>query len=242
MTSANREEPTKLELEDHFILRLPIEQAKLIHKLLKKKPKKIKKHLSIEFTDLRHAIVKVRRTFLHGKLVDMPTIIAIVKVRRTFLHGKLVDMPTIIESYKTIDGVHLFKTADMSQILLSNEEDEKENESKKLNQYPHGLTPPLKNVKKRRFRKTLRNKDDAEEAADIEKEVLLLLRTDNEAVATRFEFINDDKMVNFGKYASLKETEMILFGDRLSDIDSEKNSTGSASSLSEINDLMDFTN
>lgn len=147
-----------------ILLRNYQEQAKLIHKLLKKKPKKIKKHLSIEFTDLRHAIVKVRRTFLHGKLVDMPT---------------------IIESYKSIDGVHLFKTADMSQILLcqlANEEDEKENESKKLNQYPHGLTPPLKNVKKRRFRKTLRNKDDAEEAADIEKEVLLLLRTDNEAV------------------------------------------------------------
>ncbi|KAI4454458.1 transcription initiation factor tfiid 55 kd subunit-related [Holotrichia oblita] len=223
MASANKEEPTKLELEDQFILRLPLEQAKIIHKLLKKKPKKIKKHLSIEFTDLRHAIVKVHRTFLHGIVVDLPT---------------------IIESNKTIDGVHLFKTADMCQMLLCQliNEEEKENESKKLCQYPHGLTPPLKNVKKRRFRKTLRNKDDAEEAADIEKEVLLLLRTDNEAVATRFEFINDDKMVSIGKHRSLEETEMTLFGERLSDIDSEKNSTGSASSASEINDLMDFTN
>lgn len=54
--------------------------------------------------------------------------------------------------------------------------------TKKPYQYLHGLTPPLKNVVRDRFRKTLRNKDDAEEAADIEKELLLLLRTDNEAV------------------------------------------------------------
>lgn len=110
---------------------------------------------------------------------------AIVKVHKKYLHGKLKDLPTIIESNKTVDGVHLFKTADICQLLLCEEldvDEENNDVSKKNYQSLHGLTPPVKNVKKRRFRKTLRNKDDAEEAADIEKEVLLLLRTDNEAV------------------------------------------------------------
>lgn len=39
--------------------------------------------------------------------------------------------------------------------------------------WPHGITPPLKNVRKRRFRKTLRKK--YVEAPEIEKEVLFLL-------------------------------------------------------------------
>lgn len=124
----------------------------------------MKKHLSIEFTDMRHAIVKVHKKFLHGKVLDLPT---------------------IIEGNKTVDGIHLFKTADICQILLCEEFDTQESRDailKKGGQHPHGVTPPMKNIKKRRFRKTLRNKDDAEEAADIEKEVLLLLRADNEAV------------------------------------------------------------
>ncbi|GJQ81240.1 putative chromosome segregation [Trypoxylus dichotomus] len=224
MEVAGKEETEKYELEDHFILRLPIEQAKIIHKLLKKKPKKIKKHLSIEFTDLRHAIVKVHKKFLQAKLLDLPT---------------------IIETNKTIDGVHLCKTADMCQMLLCQEGDKAskyDTSTKKAYQYLHGLTPALKNVRKRRFRKTLKNKDDAEEAADIEKEVLLLLRTDNEAVATRFEFIYDDKVLSFSENKVVEETEITLFGDRLSDIDSEKNSSDSATSVSETNDLMDFTN
>lgn len=40
--------------------------------------------------------------------------------------------------------------------------------------WPHGLTPPLKNVRKRRFRKTLRKK--FVEAPEIEKEVRYLLK------------------------------------------------------------------
>lgn len=40
--------------------------------------------------------------------------------------------------------------------------------------WPHGVTPPLKNVRKRRFRKTLKKK--YVEAPEIEKEVRFLNR------------------------------------------------------------------
>jgi len=56
--------------------------------------------------------------------------------------------------------------------------------------WPHGITPPCKNVRKRRFRKTLKKKNV--DAPEIEKEVKRLLRVDNDAVRVDFEIINED--------------------------------------------------
>lgn len=50
--------------------------------------------------------------------------------------------------------------------------------------WPHGVTPPVKNVRKRRFRKTLKKK--YVEAPEIEKELKRLLRIDNDAVRVHF--------------------------------------------------------
>lgn len=54
--------------------------------------------------------------------------------------------------------------------------------------YPHGITKPLKNVRKKRFRKMLRKK--YVDFPEIEKEVKRLLRTDNEAKYVRYEIVN----------------------------------------------------
>lgn len=66
------------------------------------------------------------------------------------------------------------------EFLQSDEEDKtkvfKKKEPNKVDKkylWPHGITPPLKNVRKRRFRKTLRKK--YVEAPEIEKEVQLLI-------------------------------------------------------------------
>ena len=59
--------------------------------------------------------------------------------------------------------------------------------------YPHGITKPMKNVRKKRFRKTLRKK--YVDFPEIEKEVKRLLRTDNEAKHVRYEIVNvEDEM------------------------------------------------
>lgn len=55
--------------------------------------------------------------------------------------------------------------------------------------YPHGITPPMKNVRRRRFRKTLRKK--YVEAPEIEKEIKRLLRGDSDAVKVTYEVINE---------------------------------------------------
>lgn len=67
-----------------------------------------------------------------------------------------------------------------ASFLLSDDEDKtkvfKKKEPNKVDKkylWPHGVTPPLKNVRKRRFRKTLRKK--YVEAPEIEKEVNFII-------------------------------------------------------------------
>ena len=125
------------------------------------------------------------------------------------LPAKIVDLPTIIESHKTLDAKNFYKTADICQMMICREdteessaaakaEDLEDNQQKKLKDgkdkkflYPHGITPPLKNVRKKRFRKTLKKK--YVDFPEIEKEVKRLFRTDNEAIHVRYEVVNADE-------------------------------------------------
>ena len=154
------------------------------------------------------------------------------------MNAKLVDLPTIIESHKTIDKKTLYKTADICQLLIckegneSSDEDFPEEEEKKKDPskvdkkfvYPHGITPPLKNCRKRRFRKTLKKKHCLDEP-EIEKEVKRLFRNDNEAVNVKWELMTEDEY-NASKGAKVGSAEkgdtnlgeQDLFGD-LSDDD-----------------------
>lgn len=128
-----------------------------------------------------------------------------VRLDHMLLHAKVVDFPTIIESLKTIDNKTFYKTADICQMLLCKEDDDQTTTDEEVTSkakkkdpnrvdkkylYPHGLTPPMKNVRKRRFRKTLKKK--YVEAPEIEKEVKRLLRVDNEAVNVKWEVINEE--------------------------------------------------
>lgn len=129
-----------------------------------------------------------------------------VRLDHLLLHAKVFDLPTIIESLKTIDNKTFYKTADICQIVICKEDDDQtttddetptKNKKKDPNKvdkkylYPHGVTPPMKNVRRRRFRKTLKKK--YVEAPEIEKEVKRLLRVDNEAVNVKWEVINEDE-------------------------------------------------
>jgi len=61
--------------------------------------------------------------------------------------------------------------------------------------YPHGVCPPLKNCRKRRFRKVLRK--SFPEAPEIEKEVRHLLRVDNDAVSVKWELVSSFYSISF---------------------------------------------
>ncbi|XP_045466934.1 transcription initiation factor TFIID subunit 7 isoform X2 [Harmonia axyridis] len=188
MACENDNDDEKVELEEQFILRMPKVEALKLRDLLNTKPSKIKKALKIS--------LNLNNT-------------GFVKFGKRKIYGCLKKFPTIIESYKTHDKVTICKTADVSHILLCGYE---KYESKKVN-YVHGITPPLKNVKKKRFRKTLINTDRAVEVENIERELYYLLRTDLEAVSSKYEITYEHDKENYSN-----NSELHLFGNISSEV------------------------
>ncbi|KAF5294319.1 hypothetical protein FQR65_LT10772 [Abscondita terminalis] len=156
------DEEKTFEMEEQFILRLPLKQANVIKKSLKLKAKKFSKILKISLSEDNR-----RGTVL---------------VEKNQLHAKVVDLPCSIDSNKTTDNSLIYKTANVSQMMICQEQkfvDENEYS------YAHGITPPLKNVKKRRFRKVLRNDENFEDIAEIEKEIRVRFRRETTVVSER---------------------------------------------------------
>nr|XP_020728591.1 transcription initiation factor TFIID subunit 7-like isoform X2 [Odocoileus virginianus texanus] len=199
--SRSQDEPPH-ELENQFILRLPMEYASTVRKMMHSGSSSMKNKLKIDlFSDKRRAVVEVGNVSLAAKLVDLPCVIG---------------------SLKTLDRETFYKTADVSQMLVctadadvhsSHEEpvtstDPKairktEKQRQKKYTWKHGITPPLRNVRRRRFRKTIKKLPDFKKieemdvsehfgSPDVEKEVKRLLCADAEAVNARWEVIADD--------------------------------------------------
>ena len=103
-----------------------------------------------------------------------------------------------------------YKTVDVCQILVSTVDSDlyppveepvaatnpkaskkKDKDKEKKFVWNHGITLPLKNVRKRRFHKTAKKKYI--ESPDVEKEVKWLLSTDAEAISTLWEIIAEDE-------------------------------------------------
>ncbi|XP_047700981.1 transcription initiation factor TFIID subunit 7-like isoform X1 [Prionailurus viverrinus] len=163
--SKSQDEPPQ-ELENQFILRLPLEHAFTVRKMVHSGSVAMKDKLKIDLSsDGRHAVVDVENVSLTAKLVDLPCIIG---------------------SLKTLDKKTFYKTADISQMLVCTADDdlhsspeesvtstdlnavmknEKEREQKYV--WKHGITPPLKNVRKKRFRKTTKKLTDFKQIEEI---------------------------------------------------------------------------
>ncbi|KAM9576890.1 transcription initiation factor TFIID subunit 7-like [Trichechus inunguis] len=197
MSKSQNEPP--IEVENQFILRLPPEYASTVRKIVRSGSITMKDKLKIDlYPDGRRAVVQVEDVSLTAKLVDLPCVIG---------------------SLKTLDKKTFYKTADISQMLVCTADGDgdlhsspeesvtptdvkgiEKNDGKKQKKYTwkHGITPPLKNVRKRRFRKTTKKQSDIKqmeeisfteyiESPDVEKEVKRLLCSDAEAVSARWE-------------------------------------------------------
>ncbi|XP_026826391.1 transcription initiation factor TFIID subunit 7 isoform X1 [Ooceraea biroi] len=218
----------QVELESQFVMRLPPEPAKILREALRS---------SLPLKD--RLTIKLENDMRYGE----------VRVDHWLLHAKVMDLPTIVESLKTIDNKSFYKTADICQIVICKEEDDpsatdeespvkqKKKDPNKVDKkflWPHGVTPPTKNVRRRRFRKTLKKK--YVEAPEIEKEVKRLLRVDNDAVNVKWEVICEDEdqskpskvsssgtvktkreSINGNTSQSLDVAEHDIFGEAVSD-------------------------
>lgn len=194
------------EMESQFVLRLPLEPAKALREALRNGVTNLKDRFSI----------KLENDIRYGE----------VRVDHWLMPAKLVDLPTIIESLKTIDSKSFYKAADICQMLICKDEDDQTTDEEVISKtkkkdpnkvdkkflWPHGITPPAKNVRKRRFRKTLKKK--YVEAPEIEKEVKRLLRVDNDAVSVKWEVISEDDEHKVNKGVVVKvEKEPVPEGD-----------------------------
>ncbi|KAK9718932.1 TAFII55 protein conserved region [Popillia japonica] len=215
------ESESAAELESQFILRLPPDPAKILRDAIRNN------------STLKDRItIKIENDMRHGE----------VRVDHWLMTGKVVDLPTVVESLKTIDGKGFYKTADICQMLLCKEDDDSTadedtpqkkkkdpNKVEKKYLWPHGVTPPTKNVRRRRFRKTLKKK--YVEAPEIEKEVKRLFKSDNEAVSVKWEVINEDDENKINKGVVIKKepnesnknvAEHDIFGGAVSDSEEEE--------------------
>jgi transcription initiation factor TFIID subunit 7 len=64
--------------------------------------------------------------------------------------ASLLDLPAVVESFKTYDDCALVKTADIGQMIMVREPGDP---APNTVEYRHGLTPPMKDARKRRFRR-----------------------------------------------------------------------------------------
>ncbi|OKL58698.1 hypothetical protein UA08_06021 [Talaromyces atroroseus] len=124
----------------------------------------------------------------------------IVRVREKQYAATLVDLPCIIEGLKSWDKRMFYKSGDITQMLLvlglvQNEQEAMEYPlpkevtvlDERTYQYAHGLTPPLKYVRKRRFRKRV----SARTIEQAEREVANLVAQDETAIRPpKFELVD----------------------------------------------------
>ncbi|KAI4161583.1 MAG: hypothetical protein LQ342_004724 [Letrouitia transgressa] len=125
---------------------------------------------------------------------------AVVSIQKRLYAACMVDLPCIIEGMKSWDKRAWYKTADICQMLLvlgriENREDAmthplpKEVDEETW-QYAHGLTPPMRWVRKRRFRKRIHNRT----IEAVEEEVDRLLALDEQCLESKCEVIDLDRL------------------------------------------------
>lgn len=163
-------------------------------------------HIKME-NDTRFGEVRFDNHLLYGKVLDLPTIIESLKTIDNKNFYKTADICHMVSTPGNIQynlNYYLSYFAPLQMIckfepeVQQPEEDcldkKKKKDPLKVDKkylWPHGVTPPCKNVRKRRFRKTLKKK--YVEAPEIEKEVKRLLKIDNDAVHVKYEIINENE-------------------------------------------------
>ncbi|GBE60671.1 TAF7-like RNA polymerase II TAF7L [Babesia ovata] len=103
------------------------------------------------------------------------------------LMGILVELPCHVEAHKTLDCDMLFKAADISQMMIVQERKEAEVTAEAMRQcmweWPDGITPATKNIRKRRFKDL--DVFDNNDVKEAEREVLNFL---NETVRDTYHY------------------------------------------------------
>lgn len=208
ITTSSSSSSSYIEVENQFILRMPMIKSADGTKKPHPATLALREALSqVKTNDETNVDPLKDRLFIE---LNPDTRKGRIKFDNEIFEARLVDLPCIIESLKTTDKKMFYKSADICQMLVcrtkddppfSNSEDEAKEKEKKLKkssnqidnfnnhlrkyQWPHGIAPPLKNVRRKRFRKVAKKKTI--DYAEIEQDVKKLFRADREAVKVEYE-------------------------------------------------------
>ncbi|MCJ1311356.1 hypothetical protein MMC25_005027 [Agyrium rufum] len=122
---------------------------------------------------------------------------AIISIKGRHYAACLVDLPCVIEAMKSWDKRGWWKSADVCQMLIVLGRIDREQQAmefplpdKELDsttwQYAHGLTPPMRWVRRRRFRKRISNKT----IEAVEDEVERLLQADDVCESSSYTLVD----------------------------------------------------
>ncbi|SJK86032.1 transcription initiation factor TFIID subunit D6 [Babesia microti strain RI] len=137
--------------DKHCILRLPQDVAKLISDRLSRKENPGVTITPVSKNDYRQYDISI-----DGYHIP--------------LTGVLGELPCLIEAHKTLDGDLLFKSADISQLMIAlphdiAQETLKDMRENKFWEWPDGLTPGTKDIRTRKFKNfEMYRKEDIKEA------------------------------------------------------------------------------
>ncbi|KIX01282.1 uncharacterized protein Z518_09007 [Rhinocladiella mackenziei CBS 650.93] len=133
----------------------------------------------------------------------------ILTIKGNHYATSLVDLPCIVEGMKSWDKKGWIKSIDINQMLLvlgpCKTDDEARNYAlpedvdPKNYQYAHGLTAPMKWVRKRRFARTKRARVDDIEA--VERRVNALLEADKAAISSQYQLLDHDPRLDEERYS-----------------------------------------
>ncbi|OJT06150.1 Transcription initiation factor TFIID subunit 7 [Trametes pubescens] len=162
----------ELVFEEQFILRMPAgDDCDRLRKMVQ--AREISDDVWFKFKDSRRAVFHIGNNTYSSKLVDLPC---------------------IIESQKTLDNKQMFKVADICQMLvvedkIAGEESLSNQKSFNIDEFiwPHGITPPLKHVRQRRFRKRVNRRT----IETVEQEVERLLEEDALASEVKYDVLEN---------------------------------------------------
>ncbi|KAL4393455.1 hypothetical protein S83_003810 [Arachis hypogaea] len=169
-------------MEEQFILRVPPSIAERIERLLNEgndaSSSSEDKSLDLSFSEDGRS-----GTFVIGN---------------EHFPASLLDLPCVVESYKTYDDNSLIKTADIGQMIMVRESGDA---APDVIEYRHGLTPPMRDARKRRFR---REPDlNPELVSRVEKDLLKIMArgtADNLDILTSVLFCSHRTLENTCKF------------------------------------------
>ncbi|KAK8876299.1 transcription initiation factor TFIID subunit 7 [Tritrichomonas musculus] len=133
-------------LEEQMIIRFPADIAARLNQSMDDEEEGFK-DFNICFTDKKHANVK-----LFGEE----------------LKAVLLSLPTIVETHRTVDGSHLFKSADIGEILIVHRPNAPPDGFSEDFVFDNGLTPPTLNIVKKRLAKQEAARANQSESSSIE--------------------------------------------------------------------------